>query len=223
MSGEPTSDAALESPQGQDDQTGQQPGAATTTAPARQDRPNWYDDPKFREMQSKKDREVAEARQQAAVAYQQSQQLQQQMRELQMRDLSQEEQTQFKLREAEQNAAGWQQAYYAEMQRQQIDNEKRSAIKELLGDGDYPEVKADDLMETKSATEAAKLAARLQRERSSGTQQRQEERRQANRTDMGTGSKPSIGNDDFDTLLNKAQTAEDLARLLTLARKKERA
>lgn len=191
--GDSTSNAALEAPgNGQGGQTSQQPGEATQAAPAKQDKPNnWYDDPKFREMQSKKDREVAEARQQAAQAAQQANYLQQQIRELQMRDMSADEQTAFQLKEAQQAANYWQTQYQTQQQQRQYEEEKRNAIKELLGDGDYPDVRESDLMETRSSTEAAKMAARLQRERSGKAQQELDERRQANRSDPGSGSRPS--------------------------------
>lgn len=220
--GDSTSQAALESPQnGQGDQTSQQPGQPSA-APAKQDKPNWYDDPKFRETQSKLQKQADEARQQAALAYQQNQQLLARLRELEERDLTQDEKVQLQLRREAEEKQQWQQAYYALAQQQQLENEKRTALRELLADGDYPDVREDDLMDTKSATEAAKKAARLQRERSGKAQQEQEQRRLANRTDLGGGGRPPAADDDFDMLLSKAKTADDHARLLMWAQRKER-
>lgn len=210
MDGESTSQvAAPNSPEGQENGQAERP--ESQAAPAKQGKPNWYDDPKFREMQSKKDREIAEARQQALYAQQQLTQMQQRMRELEMRDMSTDEQLQYRLQEMQREAEQYKGAYFALQQQQQIEQEKRAALEELLGDGDYPNVTVSDLMDAKSATEAAKRAARLQRERSGATKReqeaQQEERRMANRTDMG--GRPPAPRNERDERLEAARRSGD--------------
>lgn len=178
---ESTSNAVPASPNGQDDRVDQRPGS-------RQAAPNWYDDPKFREIQSKKDREVNELRQQVTLAQQQIEYERQQRIRLEEANMDETERALRQVERERQEKLQWQQ-YAANIQAQKVEeDQKRKALQRIASKF---EVSVDELWGASDAIEAAEIAHTKWLERQENQAKEREQQRLANKPDLMSGRPPA--------------------------------
>lgn len=197
----------------------------TTKAPVEQktqDKPSWYDDPKFRERESARDRALNQAKQEAERAAREKASLQEQLNQYQAqfdqlmtKDMSEAERAHYEAQRARQEAQYYQQQYAASQQQQA----KFTVLQTIAEQTGAPLV---DLLGSETPDEAwAKGLSLVRNERDTLREelakykraQERDEKEQRNSTDVGG---PVARSHDPEKLeqLREAKTMTDLAKLM---------
>lgn len=166
--------------------TPNEPGAQTSTPGTPQQSPepgksasvNWQDTPEFKQYQSKQDQRLAQLQQKLAEQ-------EQRQHEVAMAQMSPEQRTQYQLGLAQQQLQNYQQQFRS-IQEQ---NQRNADILELAKLSGAP---AEVFAAAETYDQATRLALEYARTHSPGTLAAQQQRQEANRVDLGSGSTHTV-------------------------------
>jgi hypothetical protein len=172
-------------------------------------------------LQRIKDKEIKDLRSSFA---QQQQYAQQQIAAMQQRLAQMEDSAapddytrlELKLKRAEETAQQYAQAYQQTLQERQAETARQNALREVA---DEFEVSVKDLEEATDYVSAVKLAVKAQQERSKRKQTEQDDKRERNMPDIGSGA-PRTADSEWERKYNEARSRKDTVEQMRLLREK---
>jgi hypothetical protein len=166
---------------------------------------------------SEKDLQSKQALAEAQQARTFAQQLQQRLQQLEDNAAPDDyTRLELKLKRAEETAQQYAQAYQQTLQERQAETARQNALREVA---DEFEVSVKDLEEATDYVSAVKLAVKAQQERSKRKQTEQDDKRERNMPDIGSGA-PRTADSEWERKYNEARSRKDTVEQMRLLREK---
>lgn len=192
-----------------------QPANGEAQAETPKQKVNLHELPEFRELQSKRDKREAELQRTIEAERQERLRLQRQFEEFQDRAAPDDyTRLELQLRRSQEKLAAYEQQMRAVQSEREAADARDKALREIADEFGVPRAELDDATDYKHATKLAVAYLTGQKQRKA---QEDEERREANRPDIG-GGKTSTPSSRFDREYEDAMRRKDSVAIMRLNR-----